>query len=96
MALFAVNTGCRDKEICSLQWDWEVFVPEINYSVFIVPKAIVKNKQDRLVVLNKTAYSVVESVRNMHAKYVFTYRGKPTKNVTAIPELKKQALNRLI
>src|SRR5439155_5916080 len=27
MALFAVNTGCRDKEICRLQWDWEVNVP---------------------------------------------------------------------
>ena len=24
MALFAVNTGCRDQEICKLQWSWEV------------------------------------------------------------------------
>ena len=29
MALFAVNTGCRDAEICNLRWEWEVAVPEI-------------------------------------------------------------------
>lgn len=23
MALFAVNTGCRDREVCDLQWDWD-------------------------------------------------------------------------
>jgi integrase len=31
MALFAVNTGCRDSEICQLQWDWEVKVPSLVY-----------------------------------------------------------------
>lgn len=31
MALFAVNTGCRDKEICRLQWNWEVKIPELTY-----------------------------------------------------------------
>ena len=29
MALFAVNTGLRDSNVCGLQWTWEVFVPEI-------------------------------------------------------------------
>jgi hypothetical protein len=29
MALFAVNTGCRDAEICNLRWEWEVEVPEL-------------------------------------------------------------------
>jgi integrase len=24
MALFKVNTGCRDREVCSLKWDDEV------------------------------------------------------------------------
>ena len=38
MALFAVNTGCRDQEICQLKWSWEVNVslPEME-SVFIIP-----------------------------------------------------------
>jgi integrase len=35
MALFAVNTGCRDKEICLLRWEWEITVPEIEGSVFM-------------------------------------------------------------
>ena len=24
MALFAVNAGCRDGEVCALRWEWEV------------------------------------------------------------------------
>lgn len=30
MALFAVNTGLRDKELCGLQWSWEQRVPELD------------------------------------------------------------------
>jgi integrase len=26
MALFAVNTGCRDQEICQLRWIWQINV----------------------------------------------------------------------
>jgi hypothetical protein len=29
MALFAVNTGPRDSNVCGLQWTWEVAVPEL-------------------------------------------------------------------
>ena len=29
MALFAVNTGLRDSNVCGLQWSWEVPLPEI-------------------------------------------------------------------
>jgi len=32
MALFAVNTGLRDSNVCGLQWTWEVPVPEIGRS----------------------------------------------------------------
>jgi integrase len=81
MALFAVNTGCRDHEICSLRWQWEVKVPELNTSVFIIPGARVKNGEDRLVVLNKIALSVINEVRGQHSEYVFTYAGKPTSRI---------------
>lgn len=27
MALFAVNTGCRKRKVCQLQWDWEIKIP---------------------------------------------------------------------
>jgi integrase len=78
MALFAVNTGCRDGEVCRPRWDWEVRVPELSTSVFIVPGRYVKNGDDRLIVLNRIALSVVEAQRGKHPWHVFTYKGKPT------------------
>lgn len=78
MALFKVNTGCRDGEVCNLRWEWEVQVPELNTSVFIIPDVHVKNGDERLVVLNHTAKSVIDSMRGKHPDYVFTYNGKPT------------------
>ena len=76
MALFSVNTGCRDQEVCTLRWDWEVRVPELGTSVFIIPGVRVKNGDDRLVVLNRIASSVVEARRGIDPKYVFTCEGK--------------------
>ena len=77
MALFAINTGCRDGEICHLRWDWEVKVPAFETSVFIIPGRYVKNADDRLVVLNRLAASVVETQRGKHPTHVFSYRGQP-------------------
>ncbi len=78
MALFAVNTGCRDQEICQLRWDWEIVVPELpDLMVFIVPSTLVKNGDDRLVVCNTVARSVIESERGKHPTHVFTFRKKP-------------------
>jgi integrase len=37
MAMFKVNTGCREQEVCKLQWDWEIAVPELGTSVFLIP-----------------------------------------------------------
>ena len=73
MALFAVNSGCRDSEICGLRWDWEVKVPELNTSVFIIPGTRVKNGDERIVVLNRVARSVVEACRGRHPTHVFSY-----------------------
>jgi integrase len=75
MALFAVNTGCRDGEVCGLRWEWEVEVPELGTSVFIIPGARVKNGDERLVVLNRVARSVIDRRRGHHPLYVFTYEG---------------------
>ena len=77
MALFKVNTGCREQEVCKLRWDWEVKVPELSTTVFIIPRERVKNGEDRLVVLNTVARSVVEGERGKHPTHVFTYRGNP-------------------
>ncbi len=77
MALFKVNAGCRDKEVCMLRWDMEVKIPELNTLVFIIPKELVKNGEDRLVVLNKVALSVIDNQRGKHSEYVFTYKDHP-------------------
>jgi integrase len=76
MALFAVNTGCRDQEVCGLRWEWEVKVPELGTGVFLIPGGRVKNGDDRLVVLNDIAASVVKARRGCHARYVFTTHGE--------------------
>lgn len=84
MAMFKVNTGCREQEVCKLQWDWEIAVPELGTSVFLIPagfggrseKAGVKNRDERLVVLNDVAKSVIERQRGKHPLYVFPF-GKP-------------------
>lgn len=95
MALFKVNTGTRDQEVCKLQWNWEVEIPELETSVFIIPgyvwsddqkagddpKGLVKNREDRLVVLNKVALSVINSRRGLHDQFVFTYQGRPLKRM---------------
>jgi len=76
MALFKVNTGCREQEVCSLRWDWEIDVPELNTSVFLIPEEQVKNGEERLVVLNRVAKSVVENMRGQDRTHVFTYFGR--------------------
>ncbi|MCP5299063.1 MAG: tyrosine-type recombinase/integrase [Chromatiaceae bacterium] len=81
MALFKVNTGCREQEVCQLRWDWEVDVPELETSVFLIPSTIVKNKEDRLVVLNDVAKSVIDAERGKHETHVFTYRGNPVTRI---------------
>lgn len=80
MALFKVNTGCRDQEVCQLRWEWEIRIPELATSVFLIPKQSthegkrrrnVKNGEDRLVVLNNIAYGVIERQRGKGTVYVF-------------------------
>ena len=81
MALFKVNTGCREAEVCNLRWEWEEQIPQLNTSVFIIPAHKVKNREDRLVVLNSIAKAVVDDVRGGHVDYVFTYRERPIKHM---------------
>lgn len=70
MTLFALNTGLRQEEFCSLRWDWRVDVPELGTYVFILPDAVTKTAQERVVVLNSIARRVVEA-RPQLGDYVF-------------------------
>jgi integrase len=103
MALFKVNTGLREQEVCNLRWDWEAEIPELGTSVFIVPAIFsddglhgVKNREDRLVVMNDVARSVVEARRGIHPEYVFTCRGKKLNcmNNTAWQNARKDAADK--
>ena len=83
MALFKVNTGCREQEVCKLRWDWEISVPELGTSVFLIPsdfggrneRSGVKNGDERLVVLNSVAKSIIDKQRGLSKDWVFPYNG---------------------
>ncbi|HCE5723631.1 hypothetical protein H2N54_01560 [Pseudomonas aeruginosa] len=68
MALYKVNCGSREQEVVKLRWDWEIPVPELDISVFLIPSDFggrdkgsgVKNGKERLVVLNAVAKSIIE------------------------------------
>ena len=45
--------------------------------MFIVPGSFVKNGDERLIVLNDIAKSIVNSRRGKHPTHVFAYKGKP-------------------
>jgi hypothetical protein len=66
MVLFAVNTALRDNNLCGLQWMWQVPVPEIGRSVFIVPPEAYKSKRAHVVILNDAAWSIAQSQRGKH------------------------------
>ena len=75
MALFKVNTGTREQEVCGLRWEWEERVPALGTSVFVIPGDHVKNREDRVVVMNAVARSITDGQRDQHPTWVFPYRG---------------------
>lgn len=82
MVLFAVNTGCREQEVCQLQWDWEIRIPDMpQLMVFIIPQELVKNGEERLVVCNQEAKSAIDSQRGKHKQFVFAYKGEPVTRI---------------
>ena len=100
MALYKVNSGSREQEVVKLRWDWEIPVPELGTSVFLIPadfggrheNAGVKNGDERLIVLNRVAKSVIEGQRGLDPVWVFPY-GQPDKdgNATAMHRMNDSA-----
>jgi integrase len=81
MALFKVNTGLRQAEVACLRWEWEVEIPELHTSIFVIPREHTKLELDRYVVLNRIARSIIESCRGEHPEVVFTYEGHPVEKL---------------
>ena len=53
------NTGVRESNVCALEeWTWEVAVPEVGRSVFVIPPEAFKSKRAHVVVLNDIAWSI--------------------------------------
>ncbi|MFK7958233.1 MAG: tyrosine-type recombinase/integrase, partial [Lysobacterales bacterium] len=96
MALFGINTGLRNREICKLQWDDECEVPELGSSVFVLPAERNKNGQERLVVLNRIARSVVNHRRGIHPRFVFTYARSVKQEQKPLGDLTSPAWSRAI
>lgn len=76
-ALFAVNTGCRMREITNLRWEWKTHGMCEEEMVFFLPATITKNKSSRIVCLNSVAREAVKRQEGKSRDYVFTYKGKP-------------------
>ena len=93
MVLFTVNTGLRESNVCKLQWTWEVEVPEVGRSVFVIPPEAFKSKRAHVVILNDVAWSIIEAQRGEHPIWVFPYRDKPvaTMNNTAWQRARREA-----
>jgi integrase len=68
MALFDVNTGLRDENVCGLRWAWETPIPEVGRSVFIIPADDYKTGVDHVAILNDAAWRIVESQRSSRNK----------------------------
>ena len=49
--------------------------------MFIIPADHVKNGDERLVVLNHVARSVIDARRGIHPRYVFTYKDCPIRRM---------------
>jgi len=93
MALFAVNTGLRESNVCGLEWAWEVPVPEVGRSVFVIPPEAFKSKRAHVVILNDAAWSIVQAQRGLDPIWVFPHRGRPmsTMNNTAWQRVRREA-----
>lgn len=74
--LFALNSGARDNNVCGLRWSWEVNVPELERSVFVIPASEFKGQRDHVLILNDAAWNIVEASRGQHPVFVFVHKAR--------------------
>src|ERR1700683_1407279 len=72
LASLLKNPGYQDYNITAeLGGKTGLEAPDLNAWIFAFPGERFKNGEERLVVLNKIAESIVESVRGLHPVYIF-------------------------
>ena len=59
----------------SARWMWEIPIPEISRSVFVVPPEAFKRKRAHVVILNDAAWSIVQSQRGKQPSGCFLTEG---------------------
>jgi integrase len=91
MALFLVHTGLRTAECCGLRWDWERDIEELGQSVFVIPRHLAKNGEERVVMLNAVARRVIDSQRGKHPEFVFVYQPKQQQAAHPVTRLSNHA-----
>lgn len=75
MFLFALATGLRQSNVRMLEWDWV----DMEQRALYVPDT--KNDDPLGVPLNDVAVDVLNRRRGKHRRFVFTWGGKPVRNV---------------
>lgn len=75
MFLFALATGLRQGNVKMLQWEWV----DMDQRALYVPDT--KNDDPLGVPLNEVAMGVLNRRLGKHKRYVFTWGGKPVRNV---------------
>ncbi|MCB1723260.1 MAG: tyrosine-type recombinase/integrase [Gammaproteobacteria bacterium] len=93
MALYAVNTGCREQEVCQLRWSWLHGVDGVQ--VVVIPEGFAKNEDERVVVLNSIARSIVDAQKGRHPEFVFSYaRGRKDPKILPVGKMNSTAWRR--
>lgn len=85
MALFTVNTGARQNEVCQLRWSWEEEVVGLpagheEIIIFRVPGEYTKSGEERLLICNKLAAAVINRRRKNYRDEVFLRRRNNTQD----------------
>jgi len=75
IVLFALNTGCRDQEMCQLKWS------DYQNGLFVLSGERTKNGEDRIVPLNSVARNLIDSLPRT-GEYVFMQNGRPFTRIT--------------
>jgi len=77
--LFSLHTGLREQEVLSIRWD--ELQTDTRLGTYMIRKRL-KNHKKFPILLNRTASSILDSLRNTFSEYVFLApTGKPLKRL---------------
>lgn len=78
MCTYALNTGCREQEVCQLKWAWLREKDGIHF--VSLPSQVTKNARSRPIVLNSAVRNLLNGMP-ARSECVFTYRDAAIKKM---------------